>query len=59
MQDIFTQILKVTLYALATFTTVILLAYIYCLYGKYQEQQKYKKFDSETKDRIMRTIVKR
>jgi hypothetical protein len=53
------EIVTAITYALAILTTVILLAYIYCKFGEYQERKKYKKFGSETKDRIMRTIVKR
>jgi len=53
------EILKVILYSLTILTTTILIAYLYCVYGRWQERRKYRKFDSETKDRIMRTIVKR
>ncbi|MDF2563743.1 MAG: hypothetical protein K0Q53_138 [Massilibacillus sp.] len=53
------ELLTVFLTAIKILTTVIFLAYIYCKFGEYQERKKYKKFGSETKDRIMRTIVKR
>jgi hypothetical protein len=53
------EILIVILYALAILTTVLLVTYLYCLYGRWQERRKYRKFDGKTKDRIMRTIVKR
>lgn len=54
-----TELLKVFLTAITILTIVILATYLYCMYGRWQEQRKYKKFDCETKVRIMRTIVKR
>lgn len=53
------ELLTVFLIAITILTCVILAAYLYCMYGRWQEQRKYKKFDSETKVRIMKTIVKR
>jgi heme/copper-type cytochrome/quinol oxidase subunit 2 len=53
------DILTVFLTAITILTIVILAAYMYCMHGRWQEQRKYKKFDRETKVRIMKTIVKR
>jgi hypothetical protein len=53
------DILTVFLTAITILTGVILAAYLYCVFGRWQEQRKYRKFDRETKNRIMKTIVKR